>query len=60
MALLVVVVLRVSVSRVEMMRVWKAEKTVGVFSGYASCMFAGHWRTLILALGVTMDSNSDF
>ena len=56
MALLVVVVLRVSVSRVEMMRVWKAEKTktVGVFSGYASCMFAGRWRTLILAIGVTV------
>ena len=35
------------------MRVWTAEKreTVGVSSGYANCMFAGRWRTLILTLG---------
>ena len=31
---------------------WMAEKreAVGVSSGYANCMFAGCWRTLILTL----------
>ena len=45
------VVLRVSVSRAEMMRVWMAENKEAVSSGYANCMFAGRLRTLILMLG---------
>ena len=49
-----VVVLRVLVSRAEMMRVWKAKKkeSVGISSCYANCMFAERWRTSILALSV--------